>query len=92
MPDDRQVTILFFGQLAEAANNRFSQTSILFDCPPSCKNIGDLRLYLCKKDDTLSQALSRPSTLLSVNQQICDPTQTISSGDEIAFMSPLSGG
>jgi len=30
--------------------------------------------------------------MLAVNQQLCDGAQLISSGDEVAFMSPMSGG
>ena len=87
-----QISVLFFGKLADAALDRFGKSSLIIDCPESCKTLTDLRNYLSNKSDMLSDEINQPTILFSINQKICTPDQTIQSGDEVAFMSPLSGG
>jgi molybdopterin converting factor small subunit len=91
-----QVKVLFFGKLAEAANQRFGAHQVdkdhLIECPDSCSTVAELKQFLLQKQDALSLELNKANTVFAVNHQICQEDQAIQMHDEVAFMSPLSGG
>jgi len=79
-------TILFFGRLSESSD------TIKTHLPSSVKTTDDLMAWLGDSNDALKQALAAPGNRISVNKTIIVEPMAISDADEIAFMSPLSGG
>ena len=88
------ITVLFFGQLAEIATRELGQSEITLQLPENTSKItlSTLRLELAKKSATLAKAVNKPSNLCSINQVINQEELMIKANDEVAFMSPLSGG
>ena len=80
-------TILFMGALNPLAGGR--EKNINLD---TIATINDLIKFLANDAPELGQALNRPTTLVVVNKTVCDRGQSISEGDEIAFLPPMSGG
>ena len=80
------IKILFFGRLSDAAQ------PMSCDLPNEVSTIGDLSLWLGQGDAALNEALQAKGNRIALNQIICDENAVIKDGDEIAFMSPLSGG
>ena len=92
------VTILFFGQLADIAQQELGQSEISFLLAKENPNmtLKELRMELSKKSAILSAELNKTGNLCAINQTLCHADSMnesiINTGDKIAFMSPLSGG
>ena len=55
--------------------------------------IADLLQLLIAKHGELGEKVFKERQVLSaLNQEMCDPSQTISEGDEVAFFPPVTGG
>ncbi|MBL8551671.1 MAG: MoaD/ThiS family protein [Hyphomonadaceae bacterium] len=80
------MNILFFGRLKDIARGR------TFAPPVHLRTLGELRDWLAASDDLLGDALRAKGVKIALNQEIADPSRAYSPSDEIAFMSPLSGG
>jgi molybdopterin synthase sulfur carrier subunit len=81
--------ILFFGRLGEIAGAREVQRTP----PAEVRSLADLRNWLASGDPMLGDALVREGVRVAVNHEIVrDASRILAAGDEIAFMSPLSGG
>jgi molybdopterin synthase sulfur carrier subunit len=81
--------ILFFGQMSEIAGGREFKRAP----PPDIASLSDLRDWIADVDAGLGEALKREGVRVAINRKlIIDPCCAIKAGDEIAFMSPLSGG
>jgi len=81
------VILLFFGRLKEIAAGR------TFYPPADVQTLGALRDWLVAADDMLAAELKRPGVRIALNQVIeTDLSRACSAEDEVAFMSPLSGG
>lgn len=79
--------LLFFGKLKEIAAGR------AFDPPADIRTLGALKEWLMAADPTLSAELSRAGVRVALNQVIVtDLSLEFVNEDEVAFMSPLSGG
>jgi molybdopterin converting factor small subunit len=79
--------LLFFGRLKEIAAGR------TFHPPADVATIGALREWLMAADPALSAELSRAGVRVALNQVIVtDLGLGFGAQDEVAFMSPLSGG
>ena len=56
-------------------------------------SVGDLRDALIAQDDAHAQALSRERLLrCSLQQRMCDESQALVDGAEVAFFPPVTGG
>lgn len=90
------IHILFFGKLADIAEQSIGSSEIQYELSAEKSDIvlTDLRKIIAKKAPALSAELNKASNLCAVNQELChNITETIiKNGDEVAFMSPLSGG
>jgi len=78
--------VLFFGRLAELAGGRERTV------PDTIATLSDLHAFLSESDAHLRGALTAKGIRVAVNKTIITGDTTLSPGDEIAFMSPLSGG
>jgi len=78
--------ILFFGSLSDLSG------PLALDLPREVKTTDDLRLWLSKTYPALTAALAKKTNRIAVNKVMITQTVAITNTDEIAFMSPLSGG
>ena len=74
------------GRLREAAGWR--ERSL--DAAPS--SLSALRVLLGEEDPVLADALAAPSVQAAVNKTLVRGDVALASGDEVAFMPPMSGG
>lgn len=90
------IHILFFGKLAEIAEQNIGNSELKFELPDGKNSIilADLRKAITKNAPDLFEELNKTSNLCALNQELCQDNQNaaIKNGDEVAFMSPLSGG
>ena len=80
------MNILFFGRLRDLAGGRD------FAPPAGVHTLGELRDWIASRDDALGEALNAKGVKIALNQEIVDASRTFTASDEIAFLSPLSGG
>lgn len=78
--------ILFFGRLSDLSG------PLVMDLPREVKTTDDLRQWLSKTYPALTAALEQSTNRVAVNKVMITQTMAITNADEIAFMSPLSGG
>ena len=88
------IKVLFFGQLADIAQRELgnSETGLSLTDDVTEITLSDLRLELGKKSTVLAEEINKPSNLCAINQVINKEDIMIKNSDEVAFMSPLSGG
>lgn len=81
--------LLFFGRLRDVAGC----SELACDLPPDIATIADLRGWLARRDALLGDALQAPGVRVAVDRTLCNSDATPTLGaNEIAFMSPMSGG
>ena len=78
--------ILFLGNLGDI----FPTSEI--SLPPSVITIEDLTLWLSENMFISEKTLLKKGNRISINKNIITGNVSLKDGDEIAFMSPLSGG
>jgi len=92
------IQVHFFGKLGELAIQELGESSIELGIASENDSISLLNVInqLSEKSQKLRKELNNPTNLCAVNQKITQwPSQDglkINKGDEVAFMSPLSGG
>ena len=79
--------ILFFGPVSD----RFGPRRELV-LPPEGLTVGALRRRLADEDSAGPEALFGPGVRIAVNQALADDDTLIRPGQEVAVMSPFSGG
>ncbi len=79
------IRVLFFASCRDVVGERELDMTV-----PDGSTLADL-VEIIGNDVPRFQALA-PSLLLSVNQDYVERTQTLSEGDEVAFIPPVSGG
>ena len=80
------IEILFFGRLGDASEN------LSIDLPASVADINGLTEWLSGQNSALAVELEKAGNRVAVNKTIISENTSLKDGDEIAFMSPLSGG
>lgn len=80
------ITIVYFGRLSDVGTS--GRTAL----PAGVGDVRGLVAHLSQGDTELSEALARKGNRVAVNQVLVDWDASIADGDEVAFMSPLSGG
>lgn len=80
------IRILFFGKLADA------QQALTCELPAGVKTVQELAAWLGSNNPMLAQGLGQKGGRIAVNQKMVVGDHSVEDGDEIAFMSPLSGG
>ena len=80
------IKLMFFGRFTDIAASRDSEL------PIEISTVKDLAAWLGKDDDPLRHALAQKGVRVAVNQVMTDFDAPVVDGDEVAFMSALSGG
>jgi molybdopterin converting factor small subunit len=83
------IKVLFFGKLADIAQTELGSTELDIS---EKKDINALIKHISTLSPKLHDELKKPANLTAVNQVIHKKSTKIQPGDEVAFMSPLSGG
>jgi len=78
--------VLFFGRLSDFSS------ALDVDAKAGISDTDSLTAYLAEKDETLGAALQKKGIRIAVNQTIIAENSALNANDEIAYMSPLSGG
>jgi len=80
------IEILFFGRLGDA-----SQT-LRVELSEGVSDTDGLTAWLSAQNSALAVELEKAGNRVAVNKTIISENTSLKDGDEIAFMSPLSGG
>jgi molybdopterin converting factor small subunit len=80
------IEVLFFGRLGDASE------TLHIDLPQDVIDSDGLTAWLCKQNSKLETELSKAGNRIAVNKAIIARNTRLKEGDEIAYMSPLSGG
>lgn len=86
------IRILFFGELADIAEQCFHAPEITRPADQAHTSLMALEETLAVEHPTLGSALKRGEHLRSVNQVMQHEDCALNNGDEVALMSPFSGG
>ena len=81
------ITVLFFAQLRDELG--VSELTLKIDENP---NVQVLLNNLKNRGTNWELLLSKASLMVAVNQTISNKTAILSSGDEVAFFPPVTGG
>ena len=83
------VRLVFLGKFGDIAPARLAEIAL----PRDVKTLADLKSWLARAEPGLGEAMEKTPTRLVLNQCVApDLSRTISDGDEIAFLPPMSGG
>jgi len=80
------IEILFFGRLGDASE------TLRIALPDGVGDTDGLTEWLSKENSALGIELAKAGNRLAVNKTIMTDNAPLKEGDEIAYMSPLSGG
>lgn len=78
--------ILFFGRLGDVTPN------ISAPLPGDVSDTDSLTVWLSSSNENLARELAKAGNRIAVNKTIITQNTPLSDNDEVAFMSPLSGG
>ena len=81
------IKVLFFAQLRDQLG--VSELTLNSDENP---NVQVLLNNLKAKDESWDRLLSKATLMVAINQTMTNKTATITSGDEVAFFPPVTGG
>ncbi len=83
------IHLVFLGKFGDMAPAGLSAIPV----PDGVHSLKDLQHWLAAREPLLGQAMAATRTRLIVNQCVVhDLSKTITDGDEIAFLPPMSGG
>lgn len=82
------IKVLLFGRLGDL----HPDNSINIELSSEVQTAADVRDQLSNEFPSLGKALTEPQTLIALNQKIVDAEHQLSSGDELAFLPPVTGG
>ncbi len=80
------IEILFFGRLGDASE------ALRVELPDGVVDTDGLTIWLSAKNPSLAAELQKSGNRIAVNKTIIAQNKSLKRGDEIAYMSPLSGG
>ena len=83
------IRLVFLGKFGEMAPADLAEVSL----PGEVKTLSDLQGWLVQKAPLLAKAMAATPTRLVLNQEVVhDLSRAVTSGDEVAFLPPMSGG
>lgn len=80
------IEILFFGRLGDASE------TLRLELPQGVNDTDGLTTWLSEQNEVLGTELEKAGNRIAVNKIITSENTPLKDGDEIAYMSPLSGG
>ena len=80
------IEILFFGRLGDASE------TLRLELPQGVSDTEGLTGWLSAQYEMLAAELEKAGNRIAVNKTIISENTPLKDGDEIAYMSPLSGG
>lgn len=80
------IEILFFGRLGDASE------TLRIEIPDELSDTDGLTAWLSEQNIALGTELAKAGNRIAVNKVIITENSPLNDGDEIAYMSPLSGG
>lgn len=80
------IAVKFFGKLGDIAGEDIQLE------PAGLSSVADVLAYLSKETPEIYQEVTAPQVLIAVNQEIVTSEHSIKSGDEVAFLPPVTGG
>ncbi len=80
------IEILFFGRLGDASE------TLRLELPQGVSDTEGLTAWLSAENEMLAAELEKAGNRIAVNKTIISENTPLKDGDEIAYMSPLSGG
>ena len=80
------IEILFFGRLGDASE------TLRLDLPAGVSDTDCLTQWLSEENPALGTELAKTGNRIALNKVIISENASLKKGDEIAYMSPLSGG
>lgn len=80
------IEILFFGRLGDASE------TLQVDLPDGVSDTDGLAKWLSEQNSALAIELAKAGNRIAVNRAIITENTPLKKGDEVAYMSPLSGG
>lgn len=80
------IEILFFGRLGDASE------TLHMELPQGISDTDGLTKWLSAENVILGAELGKSGNRVAVNKTIISENTPLKEGDEIAYMSPLSGG
>lgn len=80
------ITVLFFGRLSVCGD------AMKIDMPEGVSDTRALADWISVSNPVFAESFVKPGNRVALNQEILCESAPIKDGDEIAFMSPLSGG
>lgn len=80
--------ILFFGRIGDLAGC----TEMICELPAEVMTLAGLRTWLIAREPLLAEAICLPSVRVAIDRVISPHDGPTGCPEEIAFMSPLSGG
>ena len=86
------IHVLFFGELGDTAQRSLGSASFNVDANETNDTLSKLQEIFADKDTALADIFKRNEHLCAVNQEIQRQNLDLNDGDEVAFMSPFSGG
>ncbi|MCL6415961.1 MoaD/ThiS family protein [Aestuariirhabdus sp. Z084] len=81
------IKVLFFARYAEELGQRELEWPMSGDI-----SVGQLLSDMKKRGEPWQQVLDNPNLIISVNQEVVTGDVSLSSGDEVAFFPPVTGG
>ena len=80
------IEILFFGRLGDASE------TLRLELPQGVSDTHGLTRWLSAENEMLGIELAKAGNRIALNKTIISENTPLKDGDEIAYMSPLSGG
>ena len=83
------VRLVFLGKFGDLASAGLKEITL----PGEVKTLADLKSWVARAEPGLGRAMEKTPTRLVHNQCVAqDLSRSVSDGDEIAFLPPMSGG
>lgn len=80
------IAVKFFGKLGDIAGEDIQLDSA------DMSSVADVLAYLSQETPAIYREVTAPQVLIAVNQEIVTFEHSIKSGDEVAFLPPVTGG
>lgn len=82
------IKVMFFARVRDLAGC----SAVEIELPMEGATVADVRRHLMGLNEAMSKALAADDISAALNQQQCDSSQVVASGDEVAFFPPVTGG